>query len=74
MFVYFPHFLCSVLYSDLRDGVVILKLLQKIGVHVNWKKVNNPPYPFLGGNMKKVCILSAHTTKKYTASEQKIYI
>lgn len=42
------------LYGDLRDGLVILKLLQKIGVHVNWKKVNNPPYPFLGGNMKKL--------------------
>lgn len=33
---------------------MILQLLEKVGVHVNWKKVNNPPYPFLGGNMKKL--------------------
>lgn len=42
------------LYRDLRDGVVILQLLEKVKVPVIWKKVNNPPYPFLGGNMKKL--------------------
>lgn len=47
-------FLCVL--SDLCDGLVILQLLEKVKVPVNWKRVNNPPYPFLGGNMKKVCL------------------
>ncbi|XP_068194310.1 plastin-1 isoform X2 [Antennarius striatus] len=42
------------LYSDLSDGLVILQLLEKVNVHVNWKKVNNHPYPVLGANMKKL--------------------
>ncbi|KAM4723346.1 plastin-1 isoform 2-T2 [Anableps anableps] len=42
------------LYRDLCDGLVILQLLEKVRVVVNWKKVNNPPYPQLGGNMKKL--------------------
>ncbi|XP_014888470.1 plastin-1 [Poecilia latipinna] len=42
------------LYRDLCDGLVILQLLEKVKVVVNWKKVNNPPYPQLGGNMKKL--------------------
>ncbi|XP_070835528.1 plastin-1 [Chaetodon trifascialis] len=42
------------LYSDLCDGLVILQLFEKINVYVNWKKVNNPPYPALGANMKKL--------------------
>ncbi|XP_076604420.1 plastin-1 [Chaetodon auriga] len=42
------------LYSDLCDGLVILQLFEKINVQVNWKKVNNPPYPVLGANMKKL--------------------
>ncbi|KAM8737823.1 plastin-1 isoform 1-T2 [Acanthopagrus schlegelii] len=42
------------LYSDLCDGLVILQLFEKINIPVNWRKVNNPPYPFLGGNMKKL--------------------
>uniref|UniRef100_A0A671W033 Plastin 1 (I isoform) n=1 Tax=Sparus aurata TaxID=8175 RepID=A0A671W033_SPAAU len=42
------------LYSDLCDGLVILQLFEKINIPVNWKKVNNPPYPYLGGNMKKL--------------------
>ncbi|CAN9502447.1 unnamed protein product [Ophioblennius macclurei] len=42
------------LYSDLCDALVILQLLEKVKVHVNWKKVNRPPYPALGGNMKKL--------------------
>ncbi|XP_041828068.1 plastin-1-like isoform X2 [Melanotaenia boesemani] len=42
------------LYRDLRDGLGILQLLEKVKVAVLWKKVNNPPFPFLGGNMKKL--------------------
>ncbi|XP_039992712.1 plastin-1-like [Xiphias gladius] len=42
------------LYCDLRDGLVILHLYERVNVPVNWKKVNNPPYPFLGANMKKL--------------------
>ncbi|KAM9341034.1 plastin-1 [Symphorus nematophorus] len=42
------------LYSDLCDGLVILQLLERINVPVNWNKVNNPPYPVLGANMKKL--------------------
>ncbi|XP_022606063.1 plastin-1-like [Seriola dumerili] len=42
------------LYWDLCDGLVILQLYEKVNVPVNWKKVNNPPYPVLGANMKKL--------------------
>ncbi|XP_071354865.1 plastin-1-like [Trachinotus anak] len=42
------------LYWDLCDGLVILQLLERVNVPVNWKKVNNPPYPVLGANMKKL--------------------
>ncbi|XP_015230749.1 plastin-1 [Cyprinodon tularosa] len=42
------------LYRDLCDGIVILQLLEKVRVVVDWKRVNNPPYPQLGGNMKKL--------------------
>ncbi|XP_041809982.1 plastin-1 [Chelmon rostratus] len=42
------------LYSDLCDGLVILQLFEKINVNVTWKKVNHPPYPVLGANMKKL--------------------
>lgn len=42
------------LYWDLCDGLVILQLFEKVNVRVNWKKVNNPPYPVLGANMKKL--------------------
>ncbi|MED6261223.1 phospholipid scramblase 1 [Ataeniobius toweri] len=42
------------MYWDLCDGLVILQLLEKVSVTVNWKIVNNPPYPQLGGNMKKL--------------------
>lgn len=41
-------------FSDLCDGLVILQLYEKVKVPVNWKKVNQPPYPALGTNMKKV--------------------
>ncbi|XP_029349772.1 plastin-1-like [Echeneis naucrates] len=42
------------LYWDLCDGLVILQLYERVNVPVNWKKVNNPPYPVLGGKMKKL--------------------
>ncbi|XP_034433162.1 plastin-1-like [Hippoglossus hippoglossus] len=42
------------LYCDLCDGLVILQLYEKVNVPVNWKKVNNPPYPILGAKMKKL--------------------
>ncbi|XP_004714150.1 plastin-2 [Echinops telfairi] len=42
------------LYSDLSDALVIFQLYEKIKVPVDWNKVNKPPYPKLGGNMKKL--------------------
>uniref|UniRef100_I3IWF9 Plastin 3 n=1 Tax=Oreochromis niloticus TaxID=8128 RepID=I3IWF9_ORENI len=42
------------LYHDLCDGWVILQLYDKVNVPVDWKKVNRPPYPALGANMKKL--------------------
>ncbi|KAJ0008618.1 hypothetical protein NQD34_016033 [Periophthalmus magnuspinnatus] len=42
------------LYWDLCNGLVILQLLEKVNIHVNWKKVNQPSYPALGGNMKRL--------------------
>ncbi|XP_068607637.1 plastin-1-like isoform X2 [Brachionichthys hirsutus] len=42
------------MYSDLCDGLVILQLLEKVNVRVNWRKVNSHPYPVLGANMKKL--------------------
>ncbi|XP_045919249.1 plastin-1 [Micropterus dolomieu] len=42
------------LYCDLCDGLVILQLYEKVNVPVNWKRINNPPYPVLGANMKKL--------------------
>jgi len=43
------------LYQDLRDGLVLIQLFDKIqpGV-VNWDKVNQPPWKAMGGNMKKI--------------------
>ncbi|KAH0630786.1 hypothetical protein JD844_003993 [Phrynosoma platyrhinos] len=40
--------------SDLQDALVILQLYEKIKVPVDWNKVNRPPYPKLGANMKKL--------------------
>lgn len=42
------------LYEDLKDGLVLLQLFDKIqpGI-VDWKRVNNPPFG-MGGNMKKI--------------------
>ncbi|XP_063075569.1 plastin-1 [Engraulis encrasicolus] len=42
------------LYSNLVDGVIILQLYEHIQVAVDWRKVNMPPYPALGANMKKL--------------------
>uniref|UniRef100_A0A671R035 Plastin-3 n=1 Tax=Sinocyclocheilus anshuiensis TaxID=1608454 RepID=A0A671R035_9TELE len=43
------------LYVDLQDALVILQLYEKIKVPVDWSnKVNKPPYPKLGANMKKL--------------------
>lgn len=43
------------LYQDLRDGIVLLQLFDKIrpGI-VDWKRVNQPPFKAAGGNMKKI--------------------
>lgn len=43
------------LYQDLRDGLVLLQLFDKIKPGcVDWNKVNQPPYKKLGGNMQKI--------------------
>ncbi|KAM6960803.1 plastin-1 [Aplochiton taeniatus] len=42
------------LYCDLCDALVILQLYEKVNVPVDWKKVNRPPYPALGANMRKL--------------------
>uniref|UniRef100_A0A674B2X8 Plastin-3 n=1 Tax=Salmo trutta TaxID=8032 RepID=A0A674B2X8_SALTR len=48
-----PH--VNHLYGDLADALVILQLYEKIKVPVDWtNKVNKPPYPKIGTNMKKV--------------------
>ncbi|MEJ1280506.1 plastin 3 (T-isoform) [Cricetulus griseus] len=40
--------------SDLADALIIFQLYEKIKVPVDWNRVNKPPYPKLGGNMKKL--------------------
>lgn len=48
-----PH--VNYIYGDLLDALVILQLYERIKVHVDWNnKVNRPPYPKLGANMKKL--------------------
>nr|XP_009687269.1 PREDICTED: plastin-1 isoform X2 [Struthio camelus australis] len=42
------------LYSDLSDALIIFQLYDMTRVPVDWNRVNKPPYPFLGGNMKKI--------------------
>ncbi|OPJ79097.1 plastin-1 isoform A [Patagioenas fasciata monilis] len=42
------------LYSDLSDALIIFQLYDMTRVPVNWNHVNKPPYPLLGGNMKKI--------------------
>lgn len=51
---YLSLVLCVCLCSDLSDALVIFQLYEKIKVPVDWNRVNKPPYPKLGGNMKKV--------------------
>lgn len=47
-----PH--VNHLYGDLQDGMVIFNLYEKIKMCVDWNKVNKPPYPKMGTNMKKL--------------------
>ncbi|XP_075876485.1 plastin-3-like [Nelusetta ayraudi] len=47
-----PH--VNHLYGDLQDGMVIFNLYEKIKMFVDWNKVNKPPYPKMGTNMKKL--------------------
>uniref|UniRef100_A0AAY4E5R1 Plastin-3 n=1 Tax=Denticeps clupeoides TaxID=299321 RepID=A0AAY4E5R1_9TELE len=48
-----PH--VNHLYGDLHDALVILQLYERIKVPVDWNnKVNQPPYPKIGANMKKL--------------------
>ncbi|XP_068187323.1 plastin-3 [Antennarius striatus] len=48
-----PH--VNHLYGDLHDALIILQLYDMIKVPVDWTgKVNKPPYPKLGTNMKKL--------------------
>ncbi|XP_019731332.1 plastin-2 isoform X2 [Hippocampus comes] len=42
------------LYADMEDALVIFQLYEKIKVPVDWERVNKPPYPKLGSNMKKL--------------------
>ncbi|NWX82053.1 PLSI protein, partial [Nothoprocta pentlandii] len=42
------------LYSDLSDALIIFQLYDMTRVPVDWSHVNKPPYPLLGGNMKKI--------------------
>ncbi|XP_062295724.1 plastin-1-like [Scomber scombrus] len=42
------------MYWDLRDGLVIFQLYEKVKVPVDWKKVNRPPYSALWASMKKL--------------------
>lgn len=46
-------FYCSA-HRDLQDAMVIFSLYEKIKIAVDWNKVNKPPYPKIGTNMKKV--------------------
>lgn len=59
---------CSSPYRDLQDGMVIFNLYEKIKMFVDWNKVNKPPYPKMGTNMKKVrCITSDARNMKIDA-------
>lgn len=46
--------MCVHLFRDIDDAIVIFQLYEKIKVPVDWDRVNIPPYPKLGSNMKKV--------------------
>ncbi|TRY88676.1 hypothetical protein DNTS_020809 [Danionella cerebrum] len=39
---------------DLHDALIILQLYERVQVPVDWTRVNKPPYPVLGSNMKKL--------------------
>lgn len=43
------------LYQDLKDGLVLLQLMDRVqpGI-VNWDKVNKKPFKQMGGNMKRL--------------------
>lgn len=48
-------------FRDLQDALVILQLYEKIKIPVDWNnRVNKPPYPKLGTNMKKVNDIPSH--------------
>ncbi|XP_015206566.1 plastin-3 isoform X3 [Lepisosteus oculatus] len=47
-----PH--VNHLFADLQDALVILQLYENIKVRVDWNRVNKPPYPKIGTNMKKL--------------------
>lgn len=49
--------------SDLADALVIFQLYEMTRVPVDWSHVNKPPYPALGGNMKKVSAAVASATQ-----------
>jgi len=43
------------IYEDLKDGLAMIQLFDKIeNGCVDWKKVNTPPFKALGGGMKKI--------------------
>eukprot|EP00126_Sphaerothecum_destruens_P008634 Sdes_comp20286_c0_seq1m13864 len=43
------------LYQDLRDGIVLIQLFDKVKPGcVDWKNVNKPPYKKISGMMKKL--------------------
>ncbi|KAG7263546.1 hypothetical protein CRUP_018489 [Coryphaenoides rupestris] len=47
-------FVANLYNTDLRDAMVIFQLYGKVNVPIDWKKVNQAPYPALGANMKKL--------------------
>uniref|UniRef100_A0A8B9J3H2 PLSI protein n=1 Tax=Amazona collaria TaxID=241587 RepID=A0A8B9J3H2_9PSIT len=47
-------FYLSIPSSDLSDALIIFQLYDMTRVLVDWNRVNKPPYPLLGGNMKKI--------------------
>uniref|UniRef100_A0A8B9GGH3 PLSI protein n=1 Tax=Amazona collaria TaxID=241587 RepID=A0A8B9GGH3_9PSIT len=47
-------FYLSIPSSDLSDALIIFQLYDMTRVLVDWNRINKPPYPLLGGNMKKI--------------------
>lgn len=58
---------------DLADALVIFQLYEKIKVPVDWDKVNKPPYPKLGSNMKKVTELHHTNSFKTTLDKTSVH-